>query len=54
MDIEKIIDNIVSIDYSSIDIDEFLDNRDSKAFEIEWMHIYNQIDKDKIPSEIKE
>ncbi|MDO5561011.1 MAG: hypothetical protein Q4F95_15625 [Oscillospiraceae bacterium] len=52
MNIEKIIAQIAKIDYSVMDIDEYLENRDLEEFDNEWTNIYEQIDKTKIPEEI--
>lgn len=52
MNIQKIVTNIKKIDYSAIDIDQFLDNRDIEEFDREWCNIYNQIDRDNIPEEV--
>lgn len=53
MDIKKIVDNIKEYDYSKINVDDFLDNRDIEQFETEWLKIYKQIDKVKIPEELR-
>lgn len=53
MNIERIIENIKTFDYSSIDIDEFLDDRECEKFDSEWENVYKQIDKDEIPDSIK-
>lgn len=53
MDIEKIVRQIKDFDYQSIDADEFLDKRDSKEFESEWLNVYNQIDRNAIPDDIR-
>ena len=53
MDIKKIVDNIKEYDYSQINVDDFLDNRDIEQFETEWLKIYKQIDKVKIPEELR-
>ena len=37
MDIKKIVDNIKEYDYSQINVDDFLDNRDIEQFETEWL-----------------
>lgn len=53
MDINKIVENIKNYDYVSIDIETFLDERDSTEFEEQWLNIYNQIDDKYIPEEVK-
>lgn len=53
MNIQIIVDKLNEIDYSEVDIDEFLDARESKLFESEWLNIYKQIAKERIPLEIK-
>ena len=52
MNIEKIIENIKNYDYSSIDIDKFLDDRDCEEFDTEWSKVYEQIHLNVIPEEI--
>lgn len=32
------------IDFSNLDIDELLDNRDSAAFDDEWVRVYNAVE----------
>ena len=53
MDINKIVENIKNYDYASIDVETFLDERDSNEFEEQWLNIYNQIDDKYIPEEVK-
>lgn len=53
MDIDKIIDNIKKFDYSTINVDDFLDNRDTELFETEWLKIYKQVDNLEIPEEVR-
>lgn len=53
MNIEKIIKNIKEFDYSSIDVDEFLDDRDIDEFDSEWGNVYAKIDKDEIPDSLR-
>ena len=53
MDIEKIVGNIKKYDYTSIDVDEFLDNRDSREYETGWLNVFRHIDRDAIPEEVK-
>lgn len=53
MDIEKIVKNIKRFDYSLIDIDEYLDGRDCKEFDSEWVKVYKQINRDAIPEDIR-
>lgn len=53
MDINKIVENIKNYDYASIDVETFLDERDSNEFEEQWLNIYNQIDDKYILEEVK-
>lgn len=53
MDIKKIVENIRNIDYSLMDTDRFLDDRDSQEFDTEWSKIFWQIDAEEIPNEVK-
>lgn len=53
MNIERIIENIKTFDYTSIDIDEFLDDRDCEEFDSEWGNVYKQIDRDELPDSIR-
>ena len=53
MNIEKIIDNIKKYNYTTLDVDEFLDNRDTSEFETEWLNVYRQIDRNSIPVDVK-
>lgn len=53
MNIERIIENIKTFDYSSMDIDDFLDDRDCGEFDSEWVNVYKKIDRDKIPDSIR-
>lgn len=53
MNIEKIVKNIKKFDYTSIDVDEYLDGRDSEEFDTEWGKIYEQIHKDSIPEPVR-
>ena len=53
MNIDLIVDNIKKYDYSLLDVDDFLDNRDKKEFDSEWLNIFNQIDRNSIPEDVK-
>ena len=54
MDINRIVNNIKQFDFSRIDIDCFLDERDSDVFGNEWNEIYRQINQDLIPADIRQ
>ena len=54
MDIKKIVENIRNIDYSSMDTDSFLDDRDSQEFDTEWSKIFlADWCRGRIPNEVK-
>ena len=53
MNIDKIVKTIKNYDYSAIDIDEFLDNRETDEFESGWFDINDQIDRNAIPENVK-
>ena len=41
---EKLLAKLDQINFSNIDVEELLDNRDEEAFDSEWMRVYREIE----------
>ena len=39
-----LIELLKQIDFSTLDIDELLDNRDAEVFDAEWIRVYNVVE----------
>lgn len=50
----KLLNMLNNINYEDIDIDEFLDKRENKTFDSEWIRVYNNIEKLKKNKNIKD
>lgn len=40
---EKLLEKISEIDFENLNVDELLDNRDSKTFDNEWSRVYREV-----------
>lgn len=41
---DVLIELLKQIDFSTLDIDELLDNRDAEVFDAEWIRVYNVVE----------
>lgn len=40
---EKLLEKLSEIDFEDLNVDELLDNRDSKPFDSEWSRVYKEV-----------